>query len=66
MVWAPMSRLPISWRTKTKRAMSIAKAMRVSRAAKNATKEAINVTVICVDSPRISAMKVTAVARTFL
>lgn len=57
-----MSRLPISWRTKTKSAMSIAKAMRVSRAAKNAAKEANNVTVICVDSPRRSAMKVTAVA----
>ena len=59
---APILRLFIACLTSTNRAISMAKAISVSAAAKNDTMDARSVIVMCVEKDRRSATKVTAVA----
>lgn len=62
LVLAPIPRSFMALRTRTKRAMSMAKAMRERRAARKEKREARRVTVRCVLRERRRAMNITAVA----
>jgi len=63
LVEMPGPSLFISWRTSTKRAISMANAIIVTAAAKNENIEAISVTSTWLESAGRSATNVTAVAR---
>lgn len=62
LVVMPVPNLSISCLTSTKKAMSMANAIRVNNAAKNENKEAKSVRVIWVESESRNAVAVTTVA----